>query len=55
MVDPLVSAFQGRVCDTGAGVIHGRDGFICHLPWSPKEMCRSSTRRELRAGHVLPR
>ena len=36
----------------GGGVIHGRDGLICHLPCSAEEMCRSSTWRELRAVHV---
>ena len=34
------------------GVIKGRDGLICHLPWSPDEVRRSSTWRELQAIHV---
>ena len=39
--------------DVGAGgVIKGRDGVICHLPWSPDEARRSSTWRELQAVHV---
>ena len=39
--------------DVGAGgVIKGRDGVICHLPWSPDEVGRSSTWRELQAVHV---
>ena len=39
--------------DVGAGgVIKGRDGVICHLPWSPEEAGRSSTWRELQAVHV---
>lgn len=39
--------------DVGAGgVIKGRDGVICHLPWSPDEAGRSSTWRELQAVHV---
>ena len=39
--------------DVGAGgVIKGRDGVICHLPWSPDQVGRSSTWRELQAVHV---
>ena len=32
--------------------IKGRDGLICHLPWSPDEVRRSSTWRELQAVRV---
>ena len=35
------------------GVIEGRDGVICNLPWSGDEMAHSSTWRELKAPFFL--
>ena len=34
------------------GLVKGRDGLICHLPWSSEEVGRSSTWRELHAVHI---
>ena len=47
------SATRTIASDLGvAGVVKGRDGLICHLPWSPEETGRSSTWRELQPVHI---
>ena len=36
------------------GVIKGRDGVICHLPWSPDEIAHSLNLAQVKSGSRLP-